>query len=80
MGELLCDTLVEAEDADALSFVLLNNESVIAEKSSFTVVTGDPFTDDIGRKVWHGGRVLLETRRNRNIHQEGLFPFFERKR
>lgn len=51
MGELLCDTLGEAEDADALSFVLLNNESVIAEKSSFTVATGDAFTDSIGRKV-----------------------------
>lgn len=70
MGELLCDTLEEAEDADALSFLLLNDESVIAEKSSFTAATGDPFTDNIGRKVcmtW-SSRFLL-ARRYSNMHQ-----------
>ncbi|CAN0434427.1 unnamed protein product, partial [Laminaria digitata] len=53
-GELLCDSLVNAEDADALSFPLINNERVIAEKTSYTVTNGDAFTDDIGRRVWTG--------------------------
>lgn len=51
MSELLCDTLANAEDAAALSFVLLEDERVIAEQTSYTVTDGEAFTDGIGRKV-----------------------------
>lgn len=51
VGELLCDTLEEAEDAAFLSFLLLENESIVAEKSSYIVTSGGAFTDGIGRKV-----------------------------
>lgn len=48
---MLCDTLAEAEDAAVLSFILLENETIVAEKSSYTVTDGDAFTDGVGRKV-----------------------------
>lgn len=51
MSELLCDTLANAEDAAALSFVLLEDERVVAEQTSYTVTGGEAFTDGIGRKV-----------------------------
>ena len=51
MGELLCDSLANAEDADALSFVLLNDNRVIAVQTSYTVIDGSAFTDGIGRKA-----------------------------
>ena len=51
VGELLCDTLADAEDAAALSFALLQNETVTAEKSYYAVTNGEVFTDGIGRKV-----------------------------
>lgn len=51
VGELLCDSLANAEDADALSFVLLNDNRVIAVQTSYTVIDGSAFTDGIGRKA-----------------------------
>lgn len=51
LAELLCDTLVDAEDAAVLNFALLNGEAVIAERTSYTVTDGDAFTDGITRKV-----------------------------
>lgn len=51
MGELMCDSLDLAEDADTLSFVITNSEVIVAEKLSYTVTSGEPFTDSIGRKV-----------------------------
>eukprot|EP00904_Undaria_pinnatifida_P008017 jgi/Undpi1/4345/HiC_scaffold_17.g07711.m1 len=53
-GELLCDTLAVAEDALFLSFVLLDDETIVAAKSSYTVANGSTFTDGVGRKVWTG--------------------------
>ena len=58
MGELLCDSLLDAEDAAALSFVLLQNETIVAEKSSYTAIDGGAFTDGIGRKVCYTFHVL----------------------
>ena len=55
VGELLCDTLAYAEDAAALSFALLQNETVTAEKSYYAVTNGEVFTDGIGRKVCFTG-------------------------
>lgn len=51
VGELLCDSLANAEDAPALSFILLDGERVVAEQTSYTVTGGDPFSDEIGRQV-----------------------------
>lgn len=51
MGELLCDSLVNAEDAATLSFVLLEGERVVADQTSYTVTDGDAFSDGIGRRV-----------------------------
>ena len=58
VGELLCDSLLDAEDAAALSFVLLQNETIVAEKSSYTAFDGGAFTDGIGRKVCYTFHVL----------------------
>lgn len=54
LGELLCESLRNAEDADALLFLVLNDERVIAEKSTYTFTTGDIFTDGVGRHVRMG--------------------------
>ena len=54
VGELLCDSLVNAEDASTLAFVLLEGERVVADQTSYTVKDGEAFTDGIGRKVCLG--------------------------
>lgn len=61
MGELMCDSLILAEDANALSFVVTNNEIVVAEKLSYTEISGEAFTDNIGRKVYRfqGPDIML---------------------
>lgn len=51
VGELLCDTLEVAEDAAFLSFIIHEGDTIVAEKSSYTVAEGDSFTDGIGRRV-----------------------------
>lgn len=51
VGELACHTLVVAEDASTLSFITHENESIVAERSSYTTTSGDAFTDGIIRKV-----------------------------
>lgn len=51
LGELLCDSLVNAENAESLSFVLLEDERVVAQQTSYVVTDGDAFSDGIGRKV-----------------------------
>ncbi|CBN79561.1 conserved unknown protein [Ectocarpus siliculosus] len=54
LGELLCDSLVQAEDAPLLQFALSANETIIANRTSYTVVSGETFTGGVGRRIWNG--------------------------
>ncbi|CAN0061623.1 unnamed protein product, partial [Ectocarpus sp. 12 AP-2014] len=54
LGELLCDSLVQAEDAPLLQFALSANETIIANQTSYTVVSGETFTGGVGRRIWNG--------------------------
>ena len=58
VGELACHTLVVAEDASMLSFITHESESIVAERLSYTVTSGDAFTDGIVRKVRVRVRVV----------------------
>lgn len=51
LGELLCESLENAEDAGALSFLILDNDNIIAEKTSYVYTPGDIFSDGTGRHV-----------------------------
>ncbi|CAM9859654.1 unnamed protein product, partial [Ectocarpus fasciculatus] len=57
VGELLCESLVEAPESTLLRFAITSNETVVATRTSFSVVDGDVFTDSIDRKVWIGDVV-----------------------
>ncbi|CAM9251578.1 unnamed protein product, partial [Ectocarpus sp. 12 AP-2014] len=57
VGELLCESLVEAPESTLLRFAINSNETVVATRTSFSVVDGDVFTDSIDRKVWIGDVV-----------------------
>ncbi|CAM9390565.1 unnamed protein product, partial [Hapterophycus canaliculatus] len=52
LGELLCDSLDGAEDSELLRFVMSSTETVTAQRTSFTVVGGDVFSDDVNRKTF----------------------------
>ena len=51
LGELLCKSLAEAEDAAALSFLVLSEERVVAGRTAYGFTAGDIFTDSVGRHV-----------------------------
>ncbi|CAM9223389.1 unnamed protein product, partial [Ectocarpus sp. 6 AP-2014] len=57
VGELLCESLLEAPESTLLRFAINSNETVVATRTSFSVVDGDVFTDSIDRKVWIGDVV-----------------------
>lgn len=44
LGEVMCDSLGPAEDAAALSFVI-HNETIVAERTSYTFTSGSIFED-----------------------------------
>lgn len=50
LGELVCDSLALAIDAAALSFVI-QDETLIADRASYTFTSGDAFEDGIGVHV-----------------------------
>lgn len=52
LGEVICDSPVAAEDAPALSFVV-HEETLVAERSSYTFTPGSIFEDDADRHVSH---------------------------
>ncbi|CAN0243372.1 unnamed protein product [Ascophyllum nodosum] len=54
LGELMCDSLPNAEDAPALAFPISPNETITANKKFYTVHDGTTFADCISRKVWTG--------------------------
>ncbi|CAN0355754.1 unnamed protein product [Ascophyllum nodosum] len=58
LEELLCESLVNAEDAPVLQFSVDPNEKFIANQNSFTVLNGSIFDDGINRKVWTGEEVV----------------------
>ena len=53
-GQLICDTLDEAAEADRLSVTLTSDGPVIADKSSFVTWDRHAFTNKLPRNVWTG--------------------------
>lgn len=59
LGEVMCDSLVVAEDAVSLSFVI-HEETLVAERSSYTFTPGGIFEDGLDRHVCHNGGGICE--------------------
>ncbi|CAM9373608.1 unnamed protein product [Scytosiphon promiscuus] len=57
LGELVCDSLDDVPESTLLRFAISSTETVIAERTSFSIVAGDVFTDNAERKVWIGDVV-----------------------
>ncbi|CAM9616834.1 unnamed protein product [Ectocarpus sp. 12 AP-2014] len=57
LGELQCDGLDEAPDAPQLQFAVSSNQTVIAERTLFSVTDKSVFSDNQERKVWQGDVV-----------------------
>ncbi|CAM9661323.1 unnamed protein product [Scytosiphon promiscuus] len=53
-GVLDCDSLEKAEDASELRFALTKSEEVTAKRKSFTIKSGEAFSNNNGRMVWTG--------------------------
>ncbi|CAM9863780.1 unnamed protein product [Ectocarpus sp. 4 AP-2014] len=57
VGELPCESLLEAPESTLLRFAINSNETVVATRTFLSVVDGDALTDSIDRKVWIGDVV-----------------------
>eukprot|EP00752_Nemacystus_decipiens_P010084 g8986.t1 len=54
LGELLCDTLDEAPGSTKLRFTISSEETVAAERTSYSEFDGSAFSDGLPRKIWKG--------------------------
>ncbi|CAM9379081.1 unnamed protein product, partial [Hapterophycus canaliculatus] len=52
LGELLCNSLDGAQGSTLLRFAFSSTETVTAERTSFSVIAGDVFTDGKDRKTF----------------------------
>lgn len=53
-GQLICDALEQAIDADKLRITLTSDDAVVADKSSFVTWDKHTFTNKLPRNVWTG--------------------------
>eukprot|EP00903_Cladosiphon_okamuranus_P011188 g10557.t1 len=60
LGELLCDSLAEAEDAPFLRFSISDNEMLLVKRMFYSVVSGESFTGGVGRRTWIGTVTIPE--------------------
>ncbi|CAN0357794.1 unnamed protein product, partial [Ascophyllum nodosum] len=56
--ELVCQSLEATEDADMVQIAISPSETILAQKTSFTHLSGDIFEDGMSRQVWVGEEVV----------------------